>query len=196
MATKGGTFTGTLAIVLRSRIASGGQGARDGAQARGAETIAESTGFRRQRYRETIRFGVAPAVTDAAARTTKSLSAAFADHAGRVVQVVHSCRKCGKLVSNSSNRARWQPASSWHLDQIDRHRLAVLSFPARARPLDLASSGAKGMLAASHVGKEMTSVTNRVEGGHGPDLMLQAIGVTEVTGHLLAGVSPSGSLAP
>ena len=47
------------------------------------------------------------------------------------------------------------------------------------------------MLAASHVGKEMTSVTNRVEGGHGPDSMLQAIGVTEVTGHLLAAVSTS-----
>jgi hypothetical protein len=67
-------------------MALGSQGAGDGAQARGAETVAESTGLGRQRYREPIRFSVAPAVADAAARTAKLLSAAFADHSGHVIQ--------------------------------------------------------------------------------------------------------------
>ena len=80
-------------------IAFGRQCFRERAQARGAETVAESAGLRRQRHRQTIRFGIAPAVTDAAARTPKLLSAAFAYHAGQVVQVAHSSRGAGTVQS-------------------------------------------------------------------------------------------------
>jgi hypothetical protein len=101
---------GALAIVLWSRMALGSQGARDRAQAGGAETVAESTGLGRQRYRETIRFGSAPAVSNAAARTAKLLPAAFADHSGHIIQG-RSFQPRGDQISDSSNRVRLGPAS-------------------------------------------------------------------------------------